>query len=152
MQACTVTKRGSLAALRCYCGVVQSDDDKQVSALNRAMAAVLRGAIASEGISQKQLAAKTGYSLATIQRNLAGERKFNIDQVEKIANALGMSAADLMSRAVEWRSTRMSEAAPDNVTQLQPRKRVEDMTVEEIEKLKHAATVDPEMDEPEQFD
>lgn len=152
MQACTVTKRGSLAVLRCYCGVVQSDDDKQVSALNRAMAAVLRGAIASEGISQKQLAAKTGYSLATIQRNLAGERKFNIDQVEKIANALGMSAADLMSRAVEWRSTRMSEAAPDNVTQLQPRKRVEDMTVEEIEKLKHAATVDPEMDEPEQFD
>jgi transcriptional regulator with XRE-family HTH domain len=128
------------------------NDDKQISALNRAMAAVLRGAMASEGISQAQLAEKTGYSLATIQRNLAGKNKFNIDQVEKIGAALEVEPGELMRRAVEWRSTRMSEAAPDNVTQLQPRKRVEDMTVEEIEQLNHAATVDPEMDEPEQFD
>lgn len=149
MQARTDVIRIVLATKRCYSDAV--NDDKQISALNRAMAAVLRGAIASEGISQAQLAEKTGYSLATIQRNLAGRNKFNIDQVEKIGAALDVEPGELIRRAVEWRSTRMSEAAPDNVTQLQPR-RVEDMTVEEIEKLNHAATVDPEMDEPEQFD
>ncbi|WP_146247797.1 helix-turn-helix domain-containing protein [Curtobacterium sp. MCSS17_006] len=130
------------------------NDKKQVqtSALNRSMAAVIRGEYNALDLSQAELVQATGISLATVQRLLKGEQKFSFDQVEAFAKALGLEVDELSRRAVEWRSTRMSEAAPDNVTQLQPRKRVEDMTVEEIEQLKHAATVDPEMDEPEQFD
>ncbi|PZE33980.1 hypothetical protein DEJ21_14115 [Curtobacterium sp. MCSS17_006] len=124
----------------------------QTSALNRSMAAVIRGEYNALDLSQAELVQATGISLATVQRLLKGEQKFSFDQVEAFAKALGLEVDELSRRAVEWRSTRMSEAAPDNVTQLQPRKRVEDMTVEEIEQLKHAATVDPEMDEPEQFD
>lgn len=131
---------------------MQNDDDKQISELNQAMADVIRSEAAVARLSQAELSDRTGYSLATINRILGGKSKFNLDQIEKIGAALRLDPREMMRRAVERRAVRMSEAAPDNVTQLQPRKRVEDMTVEELEQQKHAATVDPEMDQPEQFD
>jgi transcriptional regulator with XRE-family HTH domain len=125
--------------------------DKPPSALNRAMAAVIRGESYALQLSQQDIVKKTGISPATVQRLMKGEQKFNLDQIESFAGTLGFPVDELCRRAVEWRSTRMSEAAPDNVVTLKPR-RVEDMTVEEIEAEKHAATRDPEMDTDEQFD
>ncbi|WP_181421074.1 helix-turn-helix domain-containing protein [Curtobacterium sp. MCSS17_011] len=124
---------------------------KAVAHLQRALADEVRGASRREGFSQARVAELTGLSLTTIQRLFAGKREMDTTQLTLIAQAIG-EQPDALLRAAMSRAERMSEAAPDNVTQLQPRKRVEDMTVEEIEQLDHAATVDPEMDEPEQFD
>lgn len=121
-----------------------------VAHLQRALADEIRGASRREGFSQARVAELTGMSLTTIQRLFSGKREMDTTQLTLIAQAIGEEPGALLRAALN-RAERMSEAAPDNVTQLQPR-RVEDMTVEEIEKLKHAATVDPEMDEPEQFD
>jgi len=122
-----------------------------VAYITRALADEVRGAARREGFSQAKIADLSGLSLATVQRLLAGKRDMDTTQLTLIAHVIGEEPADLL-RAATARAERMSEASPDNVTQLQPRKRVEDMTVDEIESQKHAATRDPEMDTDEQFD
>lgn len=107
-------------------------------------------------------------TVVTINRVLNGERDINVTQLAQLAAALDVTPLDLYSRAIarlggmpaliasaNERAERvarelMSEAAPRNVTKFP--KRVEDMTVEEIESQQHAATRDTEMDHPEQFD
>lgn len=96
------------------------NDKKQepTSALTRSMAAIIRGEYNALDMTQAELVQKTGISLATVQRLIKGEQKFNLDQLEAFANALELPLEELSRRAVEWRSTRMSEAATDNVTPL----------------------------------
>lgn len=118
--------------------------------VTQALADELTGEYRKKRLTQSDIVKKSGLSLATVQRLLKGQRAMDATQLVLIAGAIGVDADTVLRDALKV-AQRMSEAAPDNVTQLQP-KRVEDMTVDEIEKLRHAATVDPEMDEPEQFD
>lgn len=115
------------------------------------MAAVLRGEYNALELTQAELVKRTGMSLATVQRLLKGEQKFNLDQIEAFAEALDTDIYYLSRRALEWRERRMSEAAPENVAKLTPR-RVEDMTLEELDREEFAANRDKEAETDEQFD
>lgn len=118
--------------------------------INRATADVIEGIIARERTTKAKVAKGAGFSTATMTRLVSGEAEIPISRLYDIARALGISAQEILD-AADARALRLSEAAAKNVTQLHP-KRVEDMTVEEIESLPHAATRDPEMDTDEQYD
>lgn len=110
------------------------------------------GAYSERRMTQREVAEKAGLSLATIQRLFKGQRGFGATQVVQIATAIGVDPEEYMRAARLEAQRRMSEAAPDNVTQLTRKKQVDEMSVDEIEALPHAATRDPEMDTDEQFD
>ena len=122
------------------------------SVLNEALAAEIRAERARKKVTIKELALAAGMVESTLNRALAGQRDINVTQIGLIARALSIDPSVLMARAVEsigGLETLVSEVHAQNVTKL---RRVEDMTVEEIEKLPHAATIDPEMDTDEQSD
>lgn len=121
--------------------------------MNQAVAAEIRAERGAQRMTVKQLALASGMVESTLNRALAGERDINVTQLTKIAAALGTTPDALMTRAVTRMGgidVLMSDVGRKNVT---PLRRVEDMTVDEIEaEQKKAATIDPEMDTDEQFD
>lgn len=124
---------------------------------NQAMADVITSAYSEERLTQKQLAARTGITGVTLQRILAGKRDIDWTQIYLLADAVGIELTELVERA-ERRAAKLADEAvarqmSDGGGTVTPiRKRVEDMSVEELEKLPHAATRDPEMDTDEHFD
>ncbi|MCM3521736.1 helix-turn-helix transcriptional regulator [Curtobacterium sp. P97] len=118
--------------------------------INRATADVIKGFISREDTTKAAVAKGAGFSVATMTRLVSGNAEIPISRLYDIARALGISAQEILD-AADKRAAKLSEVAGQNVTTLHP-KRVEDMTVDEIEKLPHAATTDPEMDTDEQFD
>jgi transcriptional regulator with XRE-family HTH domain len=127
--------------------------EQQKSPMNQAVAAEIRAERGAQRMTVKQLALASGMVESTLNRALAGERDINVTQLTKIAAALGTTPDALMTRAVDRMGgidVLMSDVRRKNVT---PLRRVEDMTVDEIEaEQKKAATIDPEMDTDEQFD
>lgn len=118
--------------------------------INRATADVIEGIIARERTTKAKVAKGAGFSTATMTRLVSGDAEIPISRLYDIARALGISPQEILD-AADARAAKLSEVAGQNVTTLHP-KRVEDMTVDEIEQLPHAATTDPEMDTDEQFD
>jgi transcriptional regulator with XRE-family HTH domain len=131
--------------------IVETNDQK--SAANRALAAEIRAERAAVGLTVKELAVRSGVPYGTLNRILPGERDINYTQIVQISAALGLDPAELSNRAMRrlgGLEAVVSEVQGHNVT---PLRRVEDMTVDEIEaERKQAATIDPEMDTDEQFD
>ncbi|WP_181421659.1 helix-turn-helix domain-containing protein [Curtobacterium sp. MCBD17_030] len=117
--------------------------------INQATADVIEGIIARERTNKRAVAEGAGFSVATMTRLVSGKAEIPISRLYDIARALGISAQEILD-AADARAAKLSEAA-GNVTPLRPKK-VEDMTVDEIEQLPYAATRDPEMDTDEQYD
>ena len=137
-------------------GVVGSPnvaDNEQKTAANQALAAEIRAERAAVGITVRELALRSGVPYGTLNRILPGERDISFGQLTQIAGGLGVSPSELSDRAIRrmgGMGAVVSGVAAQNVS---PLRRVEDMTVEEIEsERKKAATIDPEMDTDEQFD
>ncbi|TDW69128.1 transcriptional regulator with XRE-family HTH domain [Curtobacterium sp. PhB25] len=137
-------------------GVVDSPpvaDNDQKTAANQALAAEIRAERAAVGITVRELALRSGVPYGTLNRILPGERDISFGQLTQLAGALGVTPSDLSERAVRrmgGMDAVVSGVSGQNVT---PLRRVEDMTVDEIEaEQKKAATIDPEMDTDEQFD
>lgn len=138
--------------------------------INKAMASELRAERAAAKLTLDELVANSGVALSTLKRVLAGTIDVNMPDLAMLAKALGdaqgkmLTIEELVERAVKRAGgydvvyadlPQMPENAvsdvPTNVTPI--RKRVEDMTVDEIEAIeKKAATRDPEMDTDEHFD
>lgn len=137
-------------------GVVDSPpvaDNDQKTAANQALAAEIRAERAAVGITVRELALRSGVPYGTLNRILPGERDISFGQLTQLAGALGLTPSELSERAVRrmgGMDAVVSGVSGQNVT---PLRRVEDMTVDEIEaEQKKAATIDPEMDTDEQFD
>lgn len=134
------------------------------------MASELRAERAAARLTLDELVANSGVALSTLKRVLAGTIDVNMPDLAMLAKALGdaqgkmLTLEELVERAVKRAGgydvvyaclPQMPDNAvsdvPTNVTPI--RKRVEDMTVDEIEAIeKKAATRDPEMDTDEHFD
>ena len=130
---------------------VENNDPK--SAAYRALAAEIRAERAALGITVKELALRSGVPYGTLNRLLPGTQDFTFSQMAQIASGLELTPSELSDRAVRrmgGMEALVSEVQGQNVT---PLRRVEDMSVDEIEaEKKRAATIDPEMDTDEQFD
>lgn len=61
------------------------------------VAAAFADAMEAGAISLRTLASETGIPLATLSRSLAGHRSLRMDEVDKIAAALGLSTAVVVS-------------------------------------------------------
>jgi len=55
----------------------------------------IRAELARQGITQSQLAQRLGWAQTTVSRKLLGQRPLEVDDVEAIATALGVSVQDL---------------------------------------------------------
>lgn len=64
-----------------------------------AMGAAVRGAITEAGLSQARFAERTGFTIKTLGRRLSGSIPFTYPEIKVSADALGMSAVDLVERA-----------------------------------------------------
>ena len=69
-------------------------------ALDRQLTAEVREAVKAAGLSQRDLAGRTGIPLVTLSRRLTGQgRGFTVDELLRIGEALGLSLVDLALRA-----------------------------------------------------
>lgn len=122
------------------------------SVLNEALAAEIRAERARKKVTIKELALAAGMVESTLNRALAGQRDINVTQIGLIARALSVDPAVLIERAVEsigGLDALVSEVQGKNVT---PLRRVEDFTLEDLDKERYAANRDKEADTDEQFD
>lgn len=69
------------------------------------VAAVLVEAIEEAGMSQRRVATETGIAHTTLHRRLKGDRVLLLDEVGRIARAVGRSTSDLL-REAECREAR----------------------------------------------
>jgi len=70
-----------------------------VSTLNATVARnTVRGRKAA-GLTQEDLAERTGIALRTLARRESGLSRWTTDEIASVADALGMTASDLMSPA-----------------------------------------------------
>lgn len=56
------------------------------------VAKVVRAAVAAKGLSSPSLSLATGISRQTLDRRLSGKSPFNIDELARIASAIGCTA------------------------------------------------------------
>lgn len=118
---------------------------------NQAAADVLEGARKEKRMTQDQVAEKSGIPLVTLQRALSGKTAIKIGTFLTICSAIGIDPGEIMAR-VTRRGEELSVVPDTNVIQLRSKK-VEDMTVGEIESIqRYAANRDPEANEDEHFD
>jgi transcriptional regulator with XRE-family HTH domain len=72
---------------------------RQASAISRAVGDVILGRYKRLRLSQADLSERTGISVTTMRRLIAGEAEFDVDQLFVIASTLGVSAADILREA-----------------------------------------------------
>lgn len=69
-------------------------------AVARAVSAILK----ERRVDTKTYAARLPYAQSTVYRQLAGSTKISTDDLEHLADGLGMEVADLVKRAISLRS------------------------------------------------
>jgi transcriptional regulator with XRE-family HTH domain len=67
--------------------------------LSDAIAAEVRRLCAEQGMSGRKLAQSTGMTLSVVQYKLAGERPWDVDDLDVVARVLGVRVTDLIERA-----------------------------------------------------
>lgn len=92
--------------------------DSKKSAINRAMAAEIKGARIAAGLSVEALSEQSGLTVGTLNRMSSKDvRDINITQMHLIAKAVGVPLAELVQRA-EANAARkvgaMSDGGADN--------------------------------------
>lgn len=65
------------------------------------------------GLTQAQLAAKTGMTITTVQRTLGGKSEMDVEQLDLLSRVLNVSPQRLIEDALGERE-QMSEVAPHN--------------------------------------
>lgn len=128
------------------------EPNEQKSAANRALAAEIRAERAAVGLTVKELAVRSGVPYGTLNRLLPGERDISYTQLVRLATALGLDPSELSNRAVRRMGgldAIVSGVRAQNVTTL---RRVEDLSLEELDQEQYAANRDKEADTDEQFD
>jgi hypothetical protein len=117
------------------------------SAINRALGAVIRGALRAERITVKRASQETGIAVSVLDRMISTEpRDINVTQLTLLARLLGTTPMELVE-AAEKRAERMSDA-PANVSQFPPRPDSA-AEIEDYPGDMAAHPRDPESDEPE---
>lgn len=97
-------------------------EKKSVSDIDQALAAVLKGAYKTRGLTQEELVERTGITTTTMQRLMAGKTAFDIKQLFDIADAIGWKSAQAyLSEAEDLRSPKTLSAATGNVTPIKPK-------------------------------
>lgn len=74
---------------------------------NRALAAEIRAERAASGLTQAELAEKSGINYQTLKLLLKGTRPINVTQIVQLSQAFGIEPAVLVERAMA-RAQRMS--------------------------------------------
>ncbi len=67
------------------------------------MISAIENALSSAGLSQRDLAARTGLSQSTVHRILKGERNVKMPELIRIADAIGCTVAQLTGEGVAKR-------------------------------------------------
>jgi transcriptional regulator with XRE-family HTH domain len=103
--------------------------------INQALAGVLRGAYAKQGMSREQIANATGISVTTIHRYMNGKVDMPSKSFQRIAEAIGRPADELYAEALRdaerhAEDALVSEGEAQNVTRLHPR----DLTAEQLDR------------------
>jgi transcriptional regulator with XRE-family HTH domain len=70
-----------------------------VSTLNATLAGNTVRRRKAAGLTQEELAERTGIALRTLARRESGRSRWTTDEIAQVADALGVDAADLMSQA-----------------------------------------------------
>lgn len=109
---------------------------KDVSPIDRALAGVLRGAYKTRGLTQEELVARTGITLTTMQRLMAGKSSFDVEQLFDLAEAIGWKTAQDYLREAEELASHEKSADAANVTHINTRK-ADDTWQGEEHALKH---------------
>lgn len=91
---------------------------KDVAPIDRALAAVLKGAYKTRGLTQEELTARTGITLTTMQRLMAGKSSFEVDQLFALAEAIGWKTAQEYLREAEQLLQQEAAETADNVTSI----------------------------------
>lgn len=72
------------------------------------IAAEIRAEMARQGISQRELGERLGFTQAGVSRRLLGQKPLEVDDVERIAEALGVSMQQLGWPAMSAKPRRAS--------------------------------------------
>lgn len=77
--------------------------------LNGAVADTLRGMQNEAGLRQADLADLSGIPIVSVQRYLGRTRAIDVEALERLAGALGVTAMDVMVRASELMTRRAAD-------------------------------------------
>lgn len=66
---------------------------------SRGIARTVSTALSTAGIAQRDAAARTGIPLSTLSRRLTGNSPFTVVELDLLANILGVTVSDLVTRA-----------------------------------------------------
>ena len=137
--------------------------DLKNSLINRAVADKLEGLRSESRMTLEQVAEVSGVPLSTVKRIFAPKQDIATSHLTAIAGALGSTGSEILRAALDKvgadealadvqrilhaRAEARMSAGRGTVTALHPR----DMTADQLENLRHAATYDPEAetDEPQ---
>lgn len=138
----------------CYGGQVVQNKD-----FNFYVGAVLKGEYKKRSMTVESLADTTGIPYSTLRKKFAGDSPILVSEVVILAKTIGISPAQVLTEAEtmlgqqQGKDSQASMSAPSSTTNDIDTKRKQNearaMTTEQIEKTKHAATRDPEMDNDE---
>ena len=67
--------------------------------LTEAIASILREAVESRGLLQRQVADAIGQSQTQVSRYLRGEVTMDAEEIDKMCRAVGLNIADVITRA-----------------------------------------------------
>jgi transcriptional regulator with XRE-family HTH domain len=88
--------------------------DQDQALLRAAVAGALRAEVARAGLTQEEVASRTGLHRVTVNRLLTGERSIHADLLLTFAAALEFDAGDLLDAAQrEYRKQRARSDAKD---------------------------------------
>lgn len=122
--------------------------------INTIASATLYGLMRAEGLSQAELATRSGIPRVTVQKLLAGKQSIKLHQFLHITHGLGVSSKDAMAQiemAVETRSKAMS-AGIRSLDDLRAKKQQQarEMTPEQLDAILEKAGInDPELEQDE---
>jgi transcriptional regulator with XRE-family HTH domain len=90
---------------------MEQQEPGAVTKLNAAVAAEIRAILARRGWKQSQLAERLGVHEMWVSRRLRGVNAISVDDLERIAAALGMKPVELLGLA-EQAGTQMNSRSP----------------------------------------